>query len=271
MNDLFRLDDKVAIVTGGAGLLGTQFCKTLARAGASVVVADLREEEARTTAAGLPGRNLPVATDVSDPDSVAGLIDEVLKRYDRIDILVNNAAINPHFDSDCSKEHVHHFESFPLELWKRSLSVDLTGMFLCSRAVASPMLQQNSGVLINICSTYGLVGPDQRLYRIEEEPSDSQRSVKPVSYSVTKSAVLGLTRYLATYYRDRNIRVNALTPGGVRNGQSAGFLDQYGWRTPMGRMAEPNEYNGALLFLASEASSYMTGSNLVVDGGWTAW
>ena len=159
------------------------------------------------------------------------------------------------------------FENYPLEMWNKALDVNLTGMFLSCQAAVKPMLAQGRGVIVNICSMYGLVGPDQRLYQREGQP----QRYKPVYYSVTKAGVLGLTRYLATYYAGKNIRVNALTPGGVYNGHEEAFLQAYSARAVLGRMAEKDEMNGALLFLASDASSYMTGANLVVDGGWTAW
>ena len=160
------------------------------------------------------------------------------------------------------------FEDYPLESWKQALDVNLTGMFLCCQAAVKPMLAQGKkGSIINICSTYGLVAPDQRLYQREGK----QVAYKPVYYSVTKAGVLGLTRYLAAYFAGTEIRVNALTPGGVFNDHDETFLKAYSARTVMGRMAQKHEMNGALLYLASEASSYMTGNNLVVDGGWTAW
>ena len=176
--------------------------------------------------------------------------------------------MDPKFDAEnLEKQKGNAFETYPLDAWKQALDVNLTGMFLCCQAAVKPMLDQDHGVLINICSTYGLVGPDNRIY---EKPGQPQ-SYKPVFYSVTKAGVLGLTHYLATYYAGKNIRSNALTPGGVYVNHDELFVKNYSARTVIGRMAHQDEMNGALLFLASEASSYMTGANLVVDGGWTAW
>lgn len=268
--DKFRLDGKVAVVTGGVGLLGSQFSLTLAQAGAKVIVADLQESRVEQAAAALKSSGFEacgVAFDVTSKDSVQSLVDETLGNYGRLDVLVCSAAMDPKFDASQSGKHGNTFEDFPLEAWQDALEVNLTGLFLCAQAAARPMLAQNSGSIINICSTYGLVGPDQRIY---ERPGEPPR-YKPVYYSVTKAGVLGLTRYLATYFRGKNIRANALTPGGVYNEHDDTFVKNYAYRTVMGRMAEKDEMNGALLFLASDASSYMTGSNLVVDGGWTAW
>lgn len=183
-------------------------------------------------------------------------------------MLVCSAALDPKFDSAHAGQHRNTFEDYPAEMWRQALDVNLTGLFLCAQAAVRPMLAQNHGVIINICSTYGLVGPDQRIYR---QPGEDEQSYKPVYYSVTKAGVLGLTRYLATYYAGKNIRANALTPGGVFNNHDEVFVRNYSARTVLGRMAHGDEMNGALLFLASDASSYMTGANLVVDGGWTAW
>ncbi len=268
--DKFRLNGRVAAVTGGAGLLGSEFCRALAEAGAQVAVVDLNE----AAAAGVAGqlnqvgcRALPVQTDVTRPDSTRLMVETILGQFGRLDILVNSAALDPKFDPQHGAAHTNSFEDYPLEAWNQSLSVNLTGLFLCCQAAVRPMLAQGSGVIVNICSTYGLVGPDQRIYQRPGEPD----RFKPVYYSVTKAGVLGLTHYLATYYAGKNIRVNALTPGGVYNHHDETFLKAYSARTIMGRMARRDEMNGALLFLVSEASSYMTGSNLVVDGGWTAW
>jgi 2-deoxy-D-gluconate 3-dehydrogenase len=263
--DLFTLQDRVALVTGGAGLLGRHFCRTLAGAGAQVAVADINVDMAQETANAIDG--LGIAMDVSDPVSVRDAVDKAVASFGRLDVLVNSAALDPKFDSQQQGEHTSAFEDYPLELWNDALDVDLTGMFLCSQAVAKVMLEQGNGVIINVCSIYGLVGPDQRIYRREGQAP----RYKPVVYSVTKAGVLGFTRYLAAYYAGKNIRVNALTPGGVFNDHDDEFVKVYSTRAVLGRMAEPDEMNGALLFLASDASSYMTGANLVVDGGWTAW
>jgi 2-deoxy-D-gluconate 3-dehydrogenase len=217
---------------------------------------------------------LGVATDITQPDSVQALVEETLSTFGRLDILVNSAALDPKFDPQALAQMAKQgsvsgaFENYPLEAWRAALEVNLTGMFLCCQAAVKPMLAQGKkGSIINICSTYGLVAPDQRIYQRDGQ----QSSYKPVYYSVTKAGVLGLTRYLAAYYAGTEIRVNALTPGGIFNHHDEVFLKAYAARTVMGRMANKDEMNAALLFLASEASSYMTGSNLVVDGGWTTW
>jgi NAD(P)-dependent dehydrogenase (short-subunit alcohol dehydrogenase family) len=269
--DKFRLDGQVAVVTGGAGLLGRQFCQTLAEAGASVVVADLNQSIAEQVADELKSQNYPalgVGVNVTVPESTRAMADAAVKAFGRLDVLICSAAMDPKFDpKNQSSQSRNAFEDYPLKAWQDALDVNLTGLFLSAQAVVKQMLTQDHGVIINICSTYGLVGPDQRIYERPGQPTQ----VKPVFYSVTKAGVLGLTRYLATYYAGKNIRVNALTPGGVYNNHDEIFVKNYSYRTVMGRMAYPDEMNGAMLFLASEASSYMTGNNLVVDGGWTAW
>lgn len=268
---LFDLTGRAAIVTGGAGLLGRQFCRALAEAGAQVLVADLDSAAAEAVAAQISRDGFTAGghgVDVTDPRSVEEMVQNVVRRWSRFDILVNSAALDPKFDSSQQNDTSDSaFERFPLQHWNEALEVNLTGMFLCCQAAARQMKTRGKGSLINICSTYGLVGPDQRIY---EQPDQPPR-FKPVYYSVTKAGVLGLTRYIATYYAGSEIRCNALTPGGVYNDHDPIFTEAYSYRTVMGRMARPDEMNGAILFLASDASSYMTGGNLVVDGGWTAW
>lgn len=270
--ELFKLNGRVAIVTGGAGLLGAQFCRTLAQTGAQVVVADINRAGGEAVADALTRQGCPVIAvqvDVADPMSVRGMVTATLQAFGRLDILVNSAALDPKFDPQHEDPSLGDgaFERFPLQAWEQALAVNLTGAFLCCQAAVQPMLEQGGGVIINLSSIYGLVGPDQRIYQL---PGQAPR-YKPVYYSVTKAGILGLTRYLAAYYAGRNIRVNALTPGGVYNGHEPAFVEAYSARAVLGRMAEKDEMNGALLFLASDASAYMTGANLIVDGGWTAW
>ncbi len=268
--ELFDLTDRVAVVTGGAGLLGAEFCRTLAEAGAAVMIADLDGEAAADLAASLTQSGYRAqgrATDVTSVESVNGLVAATLESYGRLDILVNSAALDPKFDPESKKSHSGAFEDFPIELWQQALNVNLTGAMLCCQAAVQPMLARGSGTIINIASMYGITAPDQRLYQKKGQPPQ----FKPAYYTVTKAGLLGLTQYLAAYYAGKNLRVNALTPGGVYNGHDDEFLQAYAARAVMGRMAQKDEMNGALLFLASDASQYMTGANLVVDGGWTTW
>lgn len=266
----FSLSGRVALVTGGAGLLGKEFSLTLAEAGAEVFVADLNQELADKTAGEITSQGYQahgIALDVTDPVSVESVIEDIVNRTGRVDVLVNSAAMDPKFDPQHATSNSNAFETYPLTSWQDALNVNLTGPFLVSQAVARQMVKQGKGSIINICSTYGLGGPDQRIYEKPGQP----RVFKPVYYTVTKAGILGLTKYLATYYASSEIRVNALTPGGVFNGHDEEFVKNYSARAVIGRMARKDEMNGALLFLASDASSYMTGGNVVVDGGWTAW
>ncbi len=269
--DKFSLVNRTALVTGGAGLLGKQFTTALGQAGAKVVVTDLDFGAAEAHASDLRQQGhqaVALKVDVTNPQSVSEMIDHTMSTFGRLDVLVNSAALDPKFDPDnVDAQADNAFETYPLESWKKAIDVNLTGMFLACQGAARQMLHQNYGVIINICSTYGLVGPDQRLYA----RPDGGQNFKPVYYTVSKAGVLGLTRYLATYYAGKQIRVNALTPGGVYNQHDDTFLKAYSARTVIGRMANLDEMNAAIVFLASEASSYMTGANLVVDGGWTAW
>jgi NAD(P)-dependent dehydrogenase (short-subunit alcohol dehydrogenase family) len=273
IQDKFDLRGRVAVVTGGVGLLGAEFCRTLAEAGAAVAVVDLNASASQSTADTLTqgGYNaLAVSADITLPDSVNAAVDKVVSAFGRIDILVNSAALDPKFDPDAVNKGLTPgaFEDYPLDLWNSALNVNLTGMFLMTQACVKPMIAQGKkGSIINICSTYGLNGPDQRIYVKEGR----RVAFKPVYYTVTKAGVIGFTKYLAAYYAETEIRVNALTPGGVFNNHEDYFVRNYSAKTILGRMARKDEMNGALLFLASDASSYMTGNNVVVDGGWTAW
>lgn len=268
----FDLSGKVAVVTGAAGLLGVEFSRTLAQAGASVAIVDIDGGGITAIESGLIEEGYQakgIKTDITNPASVQSMIDEVVNSFGRVDILVNSAALDPKFDpaSIHSARPSGSFEDYPLHAWQRAMDVNLTGMFLVSQAACKQMVIHGAGAVINLCSIYGITAPDQRLYQQE----GVQNQYKPVYYSVTKAGVLGFTRYLAAYYAGKNIRVNSLTPGGVFNDHDDDFVQAYSSRTILGRMAEKDEMNGALLFLASDASRYMTGANLVVDGGWSVW
>ena len=270
----FDLSGRTAVVTGAAGLLGKEFCHTLVEAGANLVAADLNVYALTELVDSLQasgGQAQPVETDIRQPDSVKAMVAATVKAFGRLDILVNSAALDPKFEPGHGQVFAYTFEDYPLDAWRRTIDINLTGMFLCCQAAVVPMQEQGQGVIVNLCSIYGLVGPDQRIYSNSPAVQEGQPRFKPADYAVTKAGVLGLTRYLATYYAGRNIRANALTPGGIYNNNDDAFIQAYSARTVMGRMANKDEMNGALLFLASDASSYMTGANLVVDGGWTAW
>jgi NAD(P)-dependent dehydrogenase (short-subunit alcohol dehydrogenase family) len=265
--DLFSLDNKVAIVTGACGLLGVQHCEALAAAGARVVVADLKEESCRPVAARLGEGHLALGLDVTSVESLERGKQRILDAYGRIDVLVNNAAINDMFENPLLAGQQSMFENYPLEMWDRSWKVNVSGVFLCSQVLGGVMAAQGGGSIINIASTYGMVAPDQSIYRNE---AGEQTFYKSPAYPVTKSAVIGFTKFLASYWGNKHVRVNALSPGGVENQQDPFFKINYSNKTLLGRMADPSDYKGAIVFLASDASAYMTGANLVVDGGWTA-
>lgn len=273
LNQLFDLSDRVAVVAGAAGLLGREHADVLAEAGANVVLADVREKACLDLAEDIVCRRkvraVAIEVDISDKAAVERMVGRVMAEFGRIDILINNAALTV---KGGSEQYFAPFEDYPLEAWERAIRVNLTGTFICSQAVGREMAKQKRGVIINVCSIYGVVAPDHRIYTNARSPYDPSITLNtPASYSATKGAVLALTRYLATYWADKNIRVNALTPGGVFDQHDEEFVRHYCFRTPMGRMADRSEYRGAILFLASDASSYMTGANLIVDGGWTAW
>lgn len=267
--ELFDLNGRRAVVTGGGGLLGRHFAVALADLGAITLVLDHDRKGAVKVANELSnvGTAEAIVCDITDDVDIERTIGEIAADGP-IDILVNSAAIDPKAETGSTTLADMGFTDYPVATWRRSLEVNLTGTFLVTRAVCRTMEKRSvAGVIVNICSTYALAGPDQRIY----EQANGERSFKPLDYPVTKAGLLGFTRALAAYYRGTGIRVNALTPGGVFNEHDEEFVTAYSARTILGRMASPDEYRGAIAFLCSDASSYMTGANLVVDGGWTAW
>ena len=280
VKDVFDLSGRVAVITGGAGLLGVKHAEAIAEAGGRPVLADIDAGRAASAAraisekygvGGTQTECIGAAVDITSRSSIEALLQTVLDRFGRIDILINNAANNPKVEktSDVVQEWSR-FENFPLPVWERDLMVGLTGAFLCCQVIGTEMAARGGGVILNIASDLAVIAPDQRIYRKPGLPEE-QQPVKPVTYSVVKSGLLGLTRYLSTYWAGQNVRVNALSPGGVYNGQPDEFVQKLTNLIPMGRMAHVDEYKGAVLFLVSDASSYMTGSNLVIEGGRTAW
>ncbi len=265
--NLFSLENKTAVVTGATGLLGRMHCEALADAGANVVLADMDEVACAGLAASLGDKHLGLGMDVTNAACVNDARERILKKYGRIDVLVNNAAINDMFENPLLGARQSMFEHYPAEMFERSWQVNVMGVFVCCQVLGAAMLAQGSGSIINIASTYGIVAPDQSIYKNEK---GEQVFYKSPAYPVTKSAVIGFTKYLAAYWGAKNIRVNSLSPGGVENNQDDFFKTNYASKTLLGRMAAKDDYKGAIVFLASDAAAYMTGTNLVVDGGWTA-
>ena len=267
-DSMFDLSGRVAVITGGAGLLGPKHAEAIAEFGGIPILVDVRTDEGRSSAEELEKRfglqDIAYEADITDHRSVESMVQRVVGRFGRIDILINNAAMTVKYGGAIREQYFAPFEDYPLDLWERALKVNLTGMFLCTQAVGRVMSQQQKGVVINIASDVGVISPDHRIY-------EGEGFNTPISYTVSKSAVLGFTRHLATYWAGKNIRVNALSPAGVYDGHTAAFLEKLSWRIPMGRMATPDEYKGAIVFLAADASSFMTGANLIVDGGRTSW
>jgi NAD(P)-dependent dehydrogenase (short-subunit alcohol dehydrogenase family) len=266
----FDLSGRVALVTGAAGLLGREHCIALAECGAKVVLTDLntavaqaadrlRDETGRDVFTGL-------TMDVTDPGSIRAACDSVVSHHGGVHILINNAAIDPKVKPDGGLREASRLENFPLEDWRLQVDVGLTGAFLCSQVFGTWMAQHGGGAILNIASDLSVIAPDQRLYRKPGLPEDRQ-PVKPVTYSVIKTALIGLTRYLAAYWAQDDVRVNALSPGGVYADQPEEFVQRLAALIPMRRMAARDEYRAAVQFLCSDASRYLTGQNIVMDGG----
>ncbi len=267
LEKIFGLKGKVAIVTGAAGQLGGEYVKTLLGAGAFVAAFDIRLDNPKSVLDEISSdRLLPLEVDITNKNSVKAGLERVVSHLGSPEILVNNAAIDAPPNAD--EQETGPFETYPESSWQMMMDVNLKGMMICCQIIGGFMANNGGGSIINISSIYGILSPDQRIY---EYKTKEKPFFKPVAYCVTKAGVLNLTRYLATYWASRNVRVNTLTLGGVFNNQDETFLKNYCNKVPLGRMANQDEYNGAILFLASDASSYMTGANLIIDGGYSCW
>jgi len=261
----FHLNKRVAIITGGAGLLGVEHARSLLSAGAIVYLADIDVDKGLQISKSL-GKNCKfLYLNVCDEQNVRDALNIIIQKENRLDILINNATINPAIEN---KNNINftRLENFKLDQWNLELSVGITGAFLCSKYFGSFMAQRKKGIILNIASDLSIIAPSQDLYKIEGL-EDHLQPVKPITYSVIKTALIGLTKYLASYWAEKNIRVNALSPGGVYNNQPEEFVNKLNKKILLGRMANIDEYQQAVLFLYSDASSYMTGQNLIIDGG----
>lgn len=269
----FSLAGRVAIITGGTGLLGLEHAAAIAESGGIPVLWDVNRERAEKAAAELAAHwncvSLGDVIDVTSRPSIQQGLDRVLERFGRVDVLINNAANNPKVD-DKGDIPWSRLENFPLDIFNADIAVGLTGAFLCAQVVGSHMAGKGGGVILNIASDLGVIAPDQRIYRKDGIAPDRQ-PVKPVTYSVVKHGLIGLTRYLATYWAENGMRCNALAPGGVYIDQPDAFVAKLTNLIPMGRMARRDEYRGAVQFLCSDASSYMNGAVVSMDGGRTTW
>ena len=270
ISKLFDLEGRNIVITGASGLLGYQYANTLSSAGANIILLDIdttKNEKLKSALVKKYKNKISAYTlDISNQIEVNKTSKKIIKDFKKIDGLINNAAYTTKGAKEKSDNAFGTFENFPIDIWQKSLDINLSGVFFCSQAFGKIMAKQGKGVIVNIASTYGLVGADQRIY------GKSGLNL-PISYAATKGAIVNFTRYLAAYWHGKNIRVNTLSPGGVmdKTYQEKTFIKKYSEKTILGRMANKDEYNGAMLFLISDASSYMTGANLVVDGGWTSW
>lgn len=271
----YSLIGKNVLVTGGAGLLGEEHSRAVLESGANLIITDIDKIKLDALTNNLLNEysesNITSYTlDVSEERNIIEVSNKILETQGAVDVLINNAAIDPKVKTDSSLLESSRLENFLIEDWDMQIKVGLTGAFLCSKIFGSQMAKAKGGVILNIASDLSVIAPNQSLYSDAKLPQDNQ-PVKPVTYSVIKSGLVGLTRYLSTYWTDKNIRCNSLSPGGVFNNQNKNFVEHVSKLIPMGRMANKDEYRGAIQFLCSDASSYMNGQNIVIDGGRSIW
>jgi len=274
LQTLFRLDGKIIVITGAVGLMGKRHAEAVAAYGGTPILLDLSLDAAEDYAAELNSQYdtnaVGLSVDITNEKEIEANVDWLIDRFGKIDGLVNNAANNPKIEDDGEK-NFSRLENFPIEIWNQDVAVGLTGAYLCAKHYGNKIAQNSSGgSIVNISSDLGVMAPDQRLYRKDGLP-DEQQAVKPVTYSVVKAGLIGLTRYLATYWAEKNVRCNAMCPGGIENNQPDVFLKEVCARIPMNRLASSDEYQGTLLWMLSEASSYLNGAIVSVDGGRTTW
>ena len=272
-NNIFTLQDKVIVITGAAGLLGRMHAEAVASNGGIPILLDINTKGLKDFSDSLKNKYHTdtefVEVDITDEIAVKNTSDNISKNFLRIDGLINNAANNPAVES--SGKNFSRLENFPLDQWNDDINVGLTGAFLCSKYFGQKIADnENGGSIINISSDLGLIAPDQKLYK-DKDKSREEQNVKPVTYSVVKTGIIGLTRYLATYWPDHGVRCNALCPGGVENNQPDDFINRVSKKIPLGRMARSDEFQGTIIWMLSDASSYLNGAVISVDGGRTAW
>ena len=274
--DRFNIKGKVCIVTGGGGLIGLKHTEAILEGEGIPVLLDISQEgmnQVKKKALEEYGDDRIVegfVADITNRLTLEKVRDILITKYGHIDVLINNASNNPKVEDASKNMGPIRFHNFPVDMWNQDLAVGLTGSMLCAQVFGEVMEKQNAGVVLNISSDYGLIAPDQRIYRREGFPDD-QQMVKPVSYSVVKHGIIGLTKYLAIYWADKNIRDNTLCPASLGNGQNEEFVNKISKLIPMGRMSKPDEYVCTVLYMISDATTYMTGSTVVLDGGRTSW
>ena len=271
----FNLKGKTAIITGGAGLLGHEHALALLEIGAKVIITDINKTALINTKKiikkKMPSASVILETmDVTDENNVSLILNKYEKKKTKIDILINNATIDAKVNAKVGITNSSRLEMFKLDTWNNEIAVGLTGAFICSKVFGFAMSQNQGGIILNIASDLSVIAPDQRLYS-NNTTLENERSVKPVTYSVIKFGLIGLTKYLSTYWPDKGVRCNALSPGGIYNGQNEDFMKKVKALIPMQRLAEASEYRSTIQYLCSEASSYMTGQNIIVDGGRSTW